>query len=233
MFGDYLAGNENSFVTLFVLRAATDTVRAVSLEVSQRPWGITGQTGVGLTLAQGHLHQMPAAGSFGVNDFGGSDAEAPPSLSEPVVTSSSAVALMGDVMERNGAFPAEAPQAVFDSDRMAPVSSVASRPSVSPTRSAAHWSNGPFASPYPAGSEQPDTAAPAFLAQVAQVPLAAAVFGEAAAGELSPGSHSQQQTAVSARTSHHLLQPSSTLPAGAISSAGLAAAPAPKSGWFR
>lgn len=89
-FGDFLAGNDGGSATLFVLRAATDSVRAVTLDLS----AVAAAGGVGLTVAQGHLHQMPNAGLTGVNEWSvqAAAAAAPGSVgSEPVVAAAAAV----------------------------------------------------------------------------------------------------------------------------------------------
>jgi len=71
-FADYAASRQGDAVQLFVLRRSTDSVRLVTVAMSDADWGVPGgprATGLGLELAAGHLHTMPNRSTYGVNEF--------------------------------------------------------------------------------------------------------------------------------------------------------------------
>ena len=68
-FTDYLSAMPDEDVQLYVLRVDTDSVHIVSVRISDDPWGPERQTGIGLELAVGHVHEMPLRITQGVNAF--------------------------------------------------------------------------------------------------------------------------------------------------------------------
>lgn len=257
MFGDFLAENDGGVITLFVLRASTDTIRAVSLEVSKQPWGSGRQTGVGLTLAQGHLHMMPNAGSFGLNDF--EEVLAVQPAPEPGVSSvqhavasqlsagseptaplvldavASTVSSNATSPPRNTVDPAVRDVSAADSSLQQQQQLLLQQSEQQPAAAArptAHWSNGPTANPYPPTASIAETFAagpPTHGGSETTVPTQAVAPSTAAATLPAPA----VSLPPTSRTSHHLLHPSSTLH-GSTSASNSTDVPAPpKSGWFR
>lgn len=67
-YSDYVLHKANEPITLYIYSAARDSVREQTLFVTTREWA-PGNTGLGFTVAQGNLHQLPNPRSLGCNEW--------------------------------------------------------------------------------------------------------------------------------------------------------------------
>ena len=115
-FGAYMADTTEPTVTLFVLDAATDTVRAIKLPVTT--------TGLGVTLASGSAHAMPLRDSLGTLD-------GPPSLPPAAPAVAANATTVAAVAPTPAAAPAPAAPAPAPATAPAPAPAPAAAPSTS------------------------------------------------------------------------------------------------------
>ena len=65
-FSLYLEVKKGNYISLYVYNSARDTVRQVSVLLTEKAWG-QGQRGLGCTVATGFLHKLPNRDSNGIN----------------------------------------------------------------------------------------------------------------------------------------------------------------------